>query len=225
MKIEYVTACINYSDFLKVSYTFNKGQFDHYIVVTDFKDERTASFCRENGITLVQTNDFYKNGALFDRGGAYNRGLEHLKYHDFVCMVDADTFVPPTFHKDIENLNLNKEFFYGAFRVLLKTPEDVKRYMAGAKDEEFEIPEGFGYGWFQMFNWQSEVIKKSTPGVWYPSYYNCCESDWMFRAKWGTFEGSHAKWSGNFDKLPFNTYNLGQHGIDHFGRKSKEFVL
>jgi len=226
MKIEHITVCVNYLDFLRVAYLHNTlaEAFDHYIVVSDYKDKATEDFCKQHSITLVRTNHFYDRGAVFNKGLAINEGFKVLKYRDWVCHMDADTFVHRNFRKDIELYPLNKDWFYGTERVLLKTPQDLFLYRRGIADESFEIPEGFGYGWFQMFNWQSEVIQNTSYGEWYPSFPDCRQSDWMFRVKFGDFDGSHAKWKGRFDKLPFRSYNLGQHGVNHFGRVSEEFI-
>lgn len=227
MKIEYVTVCVNYIDFFRITYEIHKknGVFDNYIVVTDNKDDATYQFCLDNGIDCVRTDKFYENGAVFNKGLAINEGFKRLKYKDWVCFMDADTFCHDTFRQDIENYPLNKEFFYGTERVMLRTPKDLKKKQSGAPDADFEVLEGFGYGWFQMINWQSKVIQGMGHEKWYPSFPDCRESDWMFREKWGTFAGSHAKWKGNFDKLPFRSMNLGDHGVNHFGRKSPLFKV
>jgi hypothetical protein len=226
MKLEYVTICVNYLDFFKISYEKNlaAGIFDHFIVITDYNDDATYQFCLDNNITVVKTDIFYKNGAVFNKGAAINYGFEKLKYNDWVAFMDADTFVPNDFKEKIDFKNLNKEFMYGTERVLLKTPDDLFNYEMGFADDEFEVPPGFGYGYFLLFNWQSQVIKNCQPGYWSPhNSPNCQNSDWMFRNMWGDFVGSHAKWTGKFDKLPVRVYNLGQHGENHFGRISPEF--
>lgn len=226
MKLEYVTVCVNYLDFFKISYEKNlaAGIFDHFIVITDSKDQVTYDFCIKNNITVVRTDIFYKNGAVFNKGAAINEGFKVLKYKDWVAFMDADTFVPLDFKTRVDFNKLNKEFMYGCERVLLKTPVDLLAHESGALDSNFEIPEGFGYGFFQLFNWQSEVIKNCQPGHWSThNSPNCQNSDWMFRNQWGDFVGSHAKWTGKFDRLGFPVYNLGQHGENHFGRISSEF--
>lgn len=227
--IEYVTICVNYLDYFKIAYKHNKNQFDHFIVVTDNKDKETAEFCKAEGLTLVQTDCFYENGTIFNKGAAINKGFEKLKYNDWVSLMDADTFVKSDFrfifNSFLDMKALNKEFMYGAERVLLTTPEDYKNYVLGKSENEFEIPEGFGYGYFLLFNWNSLPILNSVGGKWHPAAPDCRECDWMFRNKWGDFDGSHAKWKGNFEKYPQRVLNLGRHGVNHFGRVSEKFLI
>lgn len=229
MKIEFVTVCVNYLDYFYHAYKHNRTQIDNMIVVTDNKDTLTPKFCENNGIDFVQTDIFYQNGKPFDKGAAINEGFKRLKYKDWVCYIDADTFVSSLFRHDMEIMQrtgfLRPEYFFGAERVVLKTAQDYKDYLQNNNFDKFEYPEGFGYGYFQLFNWQSSVIQRLKPGTWYPSFPNARESDWQFRSYWGDFDGSHKNWKGNLERLPFKVLNLGEHGKNHFGRVTQEFVV
>ena len=63
--------------------------------------------------------------------------------------------------------------------------------------------------------------------MWYPSFPDCRESDWMFRNKWGGYvDGSdYRKCHGNYAELNMIVYNLGEHGKNHFGRITPNFFL
>jgi hypothetical protein len=226
MKVSYVTVCVNYIDFLAISLAHNRGRFDEMIVVTDTKDKDTHDFCEFNHIKYVKTDSFYVNGNVFNKGLALNYGLAALDKPEWVAIMDADTFVPDDIWQKVDLNKLNVEYFYGCERILLPKFEDYYAlFSENKRPEDFESPEGFGYGYFQLFHWQSKVIQSVPPGhCWYPPFPDCRESDWMFRLKWGDFDGSHAKWKGLFDKLPIKVFNLGEHGKNHFGRVTEKFI-
>ena len=224
MKITYVTVCVNYLDFLAVSYSHNKDEFDEFIVVTDKDDKNTQRFCETNSITCVITDKFYDNGAVFNKGLAINEGFKKMQNPDWVVFMDADTFVAPNFKASLPTLD--KEFFYGAKRILLPTFEHYIKLGSGTPISSFECPLGAGFGFFQLFNWDSQVIKNSKDGDWYPSYPDCRQSDWMFRNKWGDYK-QHSDYKiceGNFRELPTLVFNLGEHGKNHFGRVTPNFL-
>lgn len=226
---DYVTTCVNYVDYLEVSYKHNKDEFDRFTVVTSTKDEETKKFCRDNGINFVATDVFYVNGAKFEKGVALNYAFAALKADaDWIVIMDADTFVPKGFKDKMSSYSLDKEFFYGTQRVLLPTYKDYLDLLGGKPETDFEIPLGLGYGYFQMINWNSSVIQNKPLGqLWYPAspHGDATESDWMFRNKWGEhLDHDYTKWKGKLDKLPFNVYNLGKHGQNHFGRVSEKFI-
>jgi hypothetical protein len=224
MKITYLTVCVNYLDFFAITYRHNKTEFDDFVVVTDLQDNFTEKYCNDNNIKVVKTNKFYENGAVFNKGLAINEGFKVMKNPDWVVFMDADTFVAPNFKKSLPELD--KEFFYGARRVLLPTFDDYIKLSKATSLDGFEIPSGAGFGWFQMFNWGSSVVQNSKIDELYPSFPDARESDWMFRNKWGDYvHGSnYTKIYGNYAELPLVVYNLGEHGKNHFGRVTPNFL-
>lgn len=225
MKITYVTVCVNYLDFLAISYYHNRSEFDELIVVTDKQDNYTQEFCQKHEIQMVITDKFYENGAVFNKGLAINEGFKAIKSPDWVVFMDADTFVSPKFKETLPK-NLDKEVFYGARRVLLPDFEAYKRLSTATSLDGFEVPLGAGYGFFQMFNWKSKVIQETTYGEWYPSFPDARQSDWQFRNKWGDYKvgSDYTIPEGNFKELPILVYNLGEHGKNHFGRVTPNFL-
>lgn len=228
-KLDYVTACVNALDYFEESYSRNRGEFDRFTVVTTEADSETISFCEKNKIGFVCTDLFYLDGRKFDRGLALNMAWGKIKEDaDWVCHLDCDTFVPKNWREKLPQLD--REWFYGARRVLINTYQDYLDFLDGKKTEkDFEIPLGIGYGFFQMFNWNSSVIQKMVNlgrKIIYPGspLGNACESDWMFRNMWGEHPpGDYTSTVGRLAELPFYVYHLGQHGQNHNGRVSPKF--
>jgi len=228
MKLDYITACVNTLDYLQVSFKHNKNEFDRFTVVTSERDPETQEFCRDNGINVIVTELFYHQGRKFDRGLALNAAWYTIAHDaDWVIHADCDVFVPPNWRDKMPELN--REFFYGSRRVLLNTYQDYLDFVSGAKKEsDFEIPLGIGYGFFQMFNWNSSVVQNHIKNrtMLYPASPrgDVCESDWMFRNQWGDHApNDYTRVIGNLAELPFYVYHIGRHGQNHQGRTSPKF--
>lgn len=229
MKITYVTVSVDYSDYLEVAHRHNRGQFDDHVVVTAPHDLATQDFCVKNGFGLQVTDAFYTRGAFFNKGAGINAGLQ-LAYArangapEWICLMDADTFVPPDFRERVEAMGLDKEMLYGAQRTLLPTWRDYQTYL-GEQDgwSQLKTPNGFAFGWLQLFHWDSAAFKALPSGAWYPQTPDCRDCDWMFMRNWGNLADEYTRAVGNVAKLPFNVYNLGPDGVNHFGRQSLSF--
>lgn len=233
MHFDYITAAVNVLDYLEVSFKHNRCEFDRFTVVTTPEDEKTHKFCRDNGIGVITTRAFYRPGAKFDRGFALNYAFAYLQSKndgrlDWVIHADADVFPPAAWRGKLNNLD--KEWFYGARRVLLKTRNDYLDLIEKRKqDTDYEIPLGYGYGFWQMFNWNSSVIRNTlieNGELWYPPSPSgdATQSDWMFRNKWGEhLDHDYTRSKGRLAELPFYVYHIGEHGKNHQGRTTQEF--
>ncbi len=237
MRLSYITVCVDYLDMLRVAHHHNlsAAAFDDYIVVTSPHDHATVNWTQgHKEVTPVYTDAFYRNGAKFNKGLALAEGLNALKSicePEWVAVMDADTFVPPDWRAKIAGVGsaapevqLDKEYLYGARRVLLPTFAEYERLW---KDdiETFASPEGYGFGWLQLFHWQSEAFQTLlASGAPYPSGRDCTEVDWIFRNAWGDFEIPYTVPRGKLAELPFKVFNLGKDGENHFGRVSAPFV-
>lgn len=222
MRISHVTVCVDYLDYMEVALHHNRPEFDEFVVVTSHADRATQAFCAFHQITCVVTDAFYRGGAAFNKGAALNEGLAALRPGaEWVCIMDADTFVPPGLRSHVAALD--KEWMYGARRVLLPTWADYEGLWT--RDiESHQCPEGFAFGWFQLFHWDSAAIKACAPGTWYPEGRDCTEVDWRFFRRFGDLVPGYESAVGRIAKLPFRVFNLGPDGINHTGRKSAPFV-
>ncbi len=226
MRLSYVTTCVNYLDYLRVAHHHNlsAAAFDDYIIVTTTEDKETLNWTQgHKEVMPVYTDAFYRHGARFNKGLALTEGFNALRSicnPEWVAVMDADTFVLPSWREDIKNANLDKEYMYGARRVLLPTFAEYERLWTDDLDT-FKCPEGFGFGWLQLFHWQSKAFQAQQD---YPTGNDCTEVDWKFRNRWGDFEVPYTVPRGNLRELPFRVFNLGKDGENHFGRVSAPFV-
>lgn len=228
MKLSCIIASVNYSDYLAVTLPINKVHFDDFLVITTIEDTKTQEVCRQNEVDFIVTDKFTENGASFDRGGAVSHGFTALKYRDFVLHLDGDIILPHNFRELLESEQLDKEYFYGAERIFIPTLEEFKVYNKGELDlSKMFSPPGSGFGFFQLFNLNSNIAKKEKLADLYPSGKSCRETDWMFRNKWGSFDnGDWDKPNNYLKKLPFKVIHLGrddEFNSNHFGRVSQPF--
>jgi hypothetical protein len=124
MKIEAVTVCVNYADFLTWFLLANRLHFDRLVVVTDEGDTRTAALCEHYGVECVRTNVFYEGGLAFDKGAGINAGLAKLDRDGWVAHLDCDIVLPPRTRKLIEAAKLDPASIYGIDRMLCQNFED-----------------------------------------------------------------------------------------------------
>ena len=241
-KITSIIAAVNYDDLLDITLTENKHNFDETIIITDTKDIKTQQLTKKHNVKCFVTDIFYINNNKFNRGMAYNAVLSELKHElDWVLLMDADVVLEKDFKNLFFNLNPEKEYFYGCRRYDVQTyeewikikenPELLKKYL---------LYRGIGYGYFQLFNFNSNVIKNfinNNNYIIYPPYPTVTEGDWKFRNYWGDYIyepcppdqplDHYAKETDHPTKLlkelPFYAIHLGITGINEYSRKTQRF--
>lgn len=117
MKIEALTICVNYSDFLVHCIKANKQYFDKWVIVTDTKDQKTKDLCDEHGLICVQTDVFYEGGAKFRKYAGINEGIKHLDKDGWVLFIDGDIILSQWTRRVLEKRNLDPNKIYGIDRL------------------------------------------------------------------------------------------------------------
>jgi len=242
--IECVTVCVNFCDYLKLTLPGQKHYFDHIIIVTDSKDEETQQYCEEENLICVVTDVFYEGkvtviqekwlkysedhrelieikdaefDSIFNKGRALNEGFKHLKFNEWVAVVDADTAVEnSSFEKYVmyELGNLNKKRLYGpAGRILISDnfipnwKENIKRWSYSDLVSCLDVNGSNMDGYFQLFHYDTVKDEKE----WYPEH---CPSANFCDVVFG--EKIRDKYS--VERLPFMTFHLGETFTHHKGR-------
>lgn len=200
MKIEAVTVCVNYSDFLVYTLPSIKNQFDRLVVVTDTKDVETKKLCDISKVDCVQTDSFYEEGHSFNKGKGINEGLKRLSLDGWVVHLDSDIYVPPQTRSILRNLPLQKNKIYGVDRLMCPgykewinfTRNKKHIYPSNVAVQGDVFPLGFrladyktvggGYmplGYFQMWHPETSGIKR------YPSEHGFADkTDLLHCKKW-----------------------------------------
>jgi hypothetical protein len=118
LRLEAVTACVGFDDFLDVTLALNHPHLDTMIVVTSHEDRATQKVAQKHGAICVQTDLLKKNGRGFNKGAAINAGLARFQYHGWRLHVDADIMLPDNFRRMLFNhTSLDPDCLYGADRI------------------------------------------------------------------------------------------------------------
>ena len=215
MKLEAIITCVGEEPlkFLKKTLPLNTQFFDNVIIITSNTDVNTQSFCKKFQVRHLITDVFTSNNSKFNRGAAINEALKILKYNDWICHLDADILLPyHNFRQIIENEATDIEYFYGCRRIFIPNQEILSDFIEDrTKEEDLWCPFGSGWGYFQLWNQNSQVIKS---GVKYPESYDSAESDWKWRNLWGETSGKDDEiYSGNLKEISHKVWHLGPPNI------------
>ncbi len=123
-RMEAVTVCVNYGDFLAHTLPHNRKHFNNYIVVTSTTDSFTKKICDYYEVKCIQTDIFYQNNDVFNKGKAINEALKHLKLDSWVLHMDADIYLFPNFRTTLKGAELDKNALYSIDRLMCNSYED-----------------------------------------------------------------------------------------------------
>jgi hypothetical protein len=199
MRIDAITVCVNYADFLAQTLPFNLGQFDRLIVVTDTRDAETADVCKRFGVECLQTDAFYENGAHFAKSAAINQALEKLDPQDWACIFDADIALYSATRAILNRMSgqgeLDARCIHGIDRLMVKGwktwaefgPSLLKFNLHFVATDHLQLGGRLAYaqqdgwvpiGYFQL--WNPRVSRNWR----YPAGLDAADGDALFAQKW-----------------------------------------
>lgn len=194
-----VTVCVDYSDYLAITLSINRQYFDEFMIVTTPTDIETLQVAYDNECETFITNEFYENGAVFNKWIALEHGLDIFGRAGWLCLLDADIVLPPFIPLEID-LGLNVGNLYVPERYNSLTYTDDWTDLPYNPDEEFA-------GYCQMFHASDPVLGK-------PPWH---ETNWKHAGGADSFFAN--KWPPH-NKLrpPFRVLHVGQSGLNWCGR-------
>ena len=101
VKIEAVTVCVGYGDFLAATLPENLPLLDDLVIVTTADDEETRAVCRKYSVHHVLSDDHRRDGP-FNKARMIQRGLDQIGAHDWILHVDADIVLPRKFRQFVD---------------------------------------------------------------------------------------------------------------------------
>lgn len=128
IKIECVTTCVEYSDFLAHTLPLNQNLFDRMIVVTAPWDKATRKVCETHRVEYVETNRFMETHGEFRKGYGINVGLDKLSKDAWIVHMDSDIILPSHFKDVIAIADLDSTMVYGIDRAEFKSYEDCMTF-------------------------------------------------------------------------------------------------
>jgi hypothetical protein len=215
-----VVVCVNFSDYLGLSLEMNHRLLDTIFVVTDTKDEDTASLCKEySNVECIRTDCFYEEGCTFDKGKGLNEAIRRVPQHrdTWVLVYDSDIVLPLDFRKHLDQ-PLDTAGLYGAPRHFAYYREDYDAFVAAGRSDyrmlkDYYSPGDMPIGFFQLFHSSRLYLPEFNPDP-YPEHHNDASySDLVFAKKFddrSTLKHIH-------------TIHLGHSGVNHRGRVTPKF--
>ncbi len=202
LRVEAVTVCVGYSDFLEATIKQNKGLFDRWVIVTSREDIDTIELCRKYSIQVILSNDHKRDGG-FSKGRLIERGLQHLSSKGWRIHLDADIVLPRNFRNIIEAAHLHTENLYGADRIMVRSRDEWNKLLASGwtgNDYHCRVPlpaglevgarwghhnEGYcPIGFFQMWHSSQDQYRGARIRP-YPIHHNdACRTDVQFALQW-----------------------------------------
>ncbi|MEK6882289.1 MAG: hypothetical protein AABY22_21905, partial [Nanoarchaeota archaeon] len=207
-KLEAIVTCVNYGDILELTLPENKKHFDNLVIITDTKDVKTKEICDKEGVSCIQTDVFYENGAIFNKSAAMNLAYKNLKYHDWCINLDADIILSDNFRYSFFSYNLDKNLLYGASRKFIWNYEQYLKWKKKEDiDEELLTLESPGVGYFQAFNFDADCLKGISFDKFIPDSFTAEKVDALFFYRW------YPQISPEIPKLHFEVIHLGPPGL------------
>lgn len=202
-----ITVCVDFSDLLSISLPRNAHHFGRIVVVSDFSDSATAAVVATipNAI-LFQTNEFYLDGARFNKGRALESGLDVLGREGMICILDADIIIPR--HADLTCATPGK--LWTPRRRILTDISRWQEFVApGADWDELPLNRDEEWaGYFQLFHAGDMAIADRQ--YWYePNWTHAGGADSMFAEYWPRAKRA---------RPPFEVLHLGEDGRNWCGR-------
>lgn len=203
MRIEAVTVCVGYGDFLWETARANLPLVDDLVVITSPDDSETRSVCKELSIRHVLSEDHKRSGD-FNKARLINRVLDQLGLQDWVLHLDADIVLPRSFRRFLEWAHLDEAAIYGADRCNIVGYDNwaklrdsggwdhhrygcVQSFAIGSTLGGRHVPQQHGYtpiGFFQLFH-GSALIDRGYHLRRYPiAHGDAARTDVQFALQW-----------------------------------------
>jgi hypothetical protein len=115
LRIEAVTICVGYGDFLAATLPENLPLIDDLVVVTAPDDDETRAVCRKHSVHHVLSDEFKQDGP-FNKARLIRRAFDQIGGRDWILHLDADIVLPRKFRRLVELAHPDPAYIYGADR-------------------------------------------------------------------------------------------------------------
>jgi hypothetical protein len=199
MKINAITVCVDYADFLEHTLPYLRLAASEITVVTSPSDRRTEAVARRYAARVVQTTAMFDEGRPFSLGAAIDAGLDRTlgTETDWVLVIDADIVLPRDSGPVLRALDLDPRGLYGIDRTYCRSWEAWDRFRRTKRQvrssvvdtcgfefgDRISAPEIGGYapcGFFQLWHPRGSGVD------WYPIHPagTAEASDMLFASRW-----------------------------------------
>ncbi len=153
IRVEALTVCVGYADFLAETAKYNAPLLDRWVIVTTPEDEATREVCRRYSLECALSRTCYRRGDDFGKGRMVSRGMHLLGSSGWRLHMDADIVLPSHFRHALVRAELNEEAIYGCDRIMVRTWQQWQKLLASGwlnhqADYHYRVnfPEGYSVG-------------------------------------------------------------------------------
>lgn len=200
-----IIVCVQFDDLLALTLPRNAHHFECIVVVTSPHDRRTMEVVHQfDNAYWLGTDDFYRDGAEFNKGAGIERAFDRLGRTGWICHLDADVILPRKIDwpkLKVGHLYLGRRHICPDAELGAGLPEERwKEYPVC--EEQIDWP-----GFFQLFHADDPVLETRP---WYPTdWRHAGGSDTEFNGKWA---------EENRELVGFSVLHLGQPRQNWWGR-------
>jgi hypothetical protein len=156
MKIQAVTICINYADYLECIVE-NRRHFDRWIILTVREDAATRAVCARFGLECRESEVLQPDGrdfhAVTNKGRVLNEGLELLDPDAWALVLDSDVLLPRDFGERARRLPLEPGCLYAtAGRKLCESREQFEMIRPCEPWDRLISRHSQALGYFNLFH-------------------------------------------------------------------------
>jgi len=148
MKLEAVTVCIDFSEWL-CQCLGNRDKLDRWVIVTHQSDIETIRLCEAHNMEYVLSRRVFGDGTWFAKGRAINDALKTMDCDGWLLSLDADIKLPENFREVIDKEVKDEQTLYGSYRY-----DELINRMSQGEHDGHPMP----YGFFQL--WHSSVTQR-----------------------------------------------------------------
>lgn len=205
MKPRGLTVCVDYSDLAQITLPSNLRHLSECWVVTAPHDTETQELCsRLPNVHTYITDEFYRDGAFFNKGRAIESALDKMDRHGNILIWDADILFPD----EMPLPELKPDILYGSRRRIV---EDPLQWHPSDPWTKYGIRhDGRVIGYYQLFDCESPHLKNRRP--WYDQRFTHAGGGD------GYFESLTPRDHQCF--LTFDVLHLGVPDANWFGRRT-----
>jgi glycosyltransferase involved in cell wall biosynthesis len=161
VRIEAVTVCVGYGDFIRETLPANLSALDDLVVVTSPDDDETRSICKEFSVRHILSEEHRRDGP-FNKARLIQRGLDQIGAKDWILHLDADIVLPRKFRQLIDVAHLDERCIYGADRQLVRGWDAWERFKSACGGSAWDNSNWDAGHWFHptfppMSRWVSHL--------------------------------------------------------------------
>ena len=130
MKIEAITVCIGYDDFLAETIKCNAHLFDKWIIVTEPADHATQDLCAPSIACNACSPPRKPATARSPKVDSSNVPLQHTSQDAWRLHLDADIALPAYFRKRLDDAHIDPDYIYGVDRLMVKSWQEWQNLLS-----------------------------------------------------------------------------------------------